>query len=267
MGNKTKNPSSSAAKNPSPPAANSQPGAPAAQDSLFLGRDFPGGPPDPSPDLFHPLPGPTCEELSGIVERDHESVDYPEFRSFNFPGLPLAQFAIAYPDDYRGVDPISKDPIEDVAKPDTISPDSILGGELVLNSSKNFDLFLLALQQLCRNYNLDLYKLRQALYSIRIKNIPEVDSLGADGLTMRLVGAFRQSAKRLAGWLARHDPHYNGPSLGMRYFSALAVEFVKINGYIVSIRAGANDVGGPAEEAFSSSSHVSISSMFSSHWP
>src|SRR4030095_334435 len=232
---------------------------------VHLWTPLPEDLPAAAPNLTHPLPKPAYQTGNPkFNEREPDFADYPEFSSSTSLGyLPV------YPDDFRGLNPVTGQPIQNEIMPEVSSAGSILGGQLVVRMDNKFEHFLLVIQQLCRNYNKDLYDLRGVLYKIRI--------------TLQLPPAavepaatnFRQSALRLAGWLARHDRRYSQPAgghaLGERYCAKLAVEFVKINGYIASIRAGATEpMPGhvdPAEMPFSSSSHISISSMFSSNWP
>jgi hypothetical protein len=188
---------------------------------------------------------------SKLVERHPESIEYPEFRQLTAP----SQAKPVFPDEFIGVDD-DGDGLPNDIMPEVFKPKSILGGKLTVKNGNKFDEFLLELRQRCRNYNLDLYRLRQYLYDERILLQPNPAKKSA------LTNAFNSSATLLADWLEEHDPLDDTAT--SRVFEKLAVEFIKINGYIASIRAAATDVTSASEIIFSSSSHISISSMFSS---
>jgi len=204
------------------------------------------------PNLNHPTPGHYYSSGAGtnLIERRPEFLEYPELRKL--PGAPQAE--PVFPDEFIGVDS-GGDELPNDAMPEVFDPASVLGRDLIVKPGNKFDAFLVELRQRCRNYNLDLYRLRQELYRERI------DSLGNATTRITLTAAFNSSAKQLTAWMEAHDPKHAAPKI----FKLLAVEFVKVNGYIASIRAAATDETTAAEIIFSSSSHISISSMFSSY--
>lgn len=185
-----------------------------------------------------------------LLERYPVFLDYPETRAF--PGSP--GHSPVFPDEFIGTKPTGGG-MPNNHMPEVTSPGAILGGALV-NSGNKFDKFLEHLRQLCRNYNLDLFRLRQELFEIRINGKPDT---GLPPLT----AAFNAATDAISSFLAENDP--DSPDR-VNPFARLVVEFVKINNYIASLRAGADEsTAGPAEVQFSSSSHISISSMFSSY--
>jgi hypothetical protein len=207
------------------------------------------------PELKHPLPRRKVvdeKKRHNILEGSY--IDYPEFASISS----AAKWEAVIPDEFVGAS--SHKPVPNSVMPEASSPVSILGGELVVRAGNKFELFLSTLQQLCRNYNADLYKLRDVMFRQDHRFPPEAHIQEEFGKAKEM---FDLSAERLADWLAQHDPEYHD---GNKHFQRLAVEFVKINDYIASIRAGATEEvpGMGAEYVYSSSSHVSISSMFGS---
>lgn len=199
------------------------------------------------------------DAANDLLIRQAFSLAYPETRAL------LSDPAIirpVCPDEFVGTDLVPESftegkAVPNATMPEASCPESILGGEF-RNTGNAFDRFLERLRQLCRNYNHDLYHLRQDLFRKKFKT-------GSFDLPPK-IAAFRRSADNLSKYLASYDPRLPGNN---KKFVDLAVEFVKINEYIASVRAGCSEPsedGGDSEEAqYSSSSHVSISSMFSSY--
>lgn len=191
----------------------------------------------------------------GVLQKNPSFLPYPETRVEIETGAVRPVFE----DEFVGTTPsgTSSDPVPNDTMLDLSRPDSILGGELI-NSGNPFDVFLVELQQLCRNYNHDLFQLRQDLFRKKFQT-------AAFNLPPK-VTAFERSADQLSAHLRAHDSRLSGNN---GKFSDIVVEFVKVNGYIASIRAGCTEFstfGGSLLEAqYSSSSHISISSMYSSH--
>ena len=224
--------------------------------------------PRPSEDRDLDAPAPTppksryyeYDPEADLLQRFAFSLDYPETRALY---TDAAVIKAVCPDEFVGSDCVPGSigqgtPIPNDTMPEACRPESIIGGEFK-NTGNAFDIFLEKLRQLCRNYNFDLYRVRQELFRVKFSDAAPDD-------LRQNAGYFRRSAEELSKHLALHDsrlPKNNG------VFVDLAVEFVKVNGYIASIRAGCSepsDLGADDEEAqYSSSSHISISSMFSSY--
>lgn len=197
-------------------------------------------------------------QFADLLERHPGFLDYPELRKLAGD----ADHSYVFPDDFIGSTP-NGSAVPDDTKPEARLPHLILGGAFSPTRGNQFDDFLVGLLQCCNNYNSDLFDLRQELFRIR-----KGQNQTANAYTTERIVAFNQSAHSLRTWLEQHDPRLNNGN-----FKCLAVEFVKVNGYIGSIRAGGL---GPIRTAgieevkevqYSSSSHISMSSMFSSYAP
>jgi hypothetical protein len=189
-------------------------------------------------------------DFADLYERFPVFQEYPETRALPTAGTVLPVF----PDEFVGT-AADGSAIQNNTRPE--KPEQILGSKFN-NTGGKFNVFLEALLKACRNYNVDMFNLRQELFHVRM------NARNPGGLAP-LIALFNQAADELSQLLAKNDrrsPDKDDP------FAQLGVEFVKINGYIASIRAGATETDeGAAEFQFSSSSHISVSSMFSSSRP
>jgi len=185
-----------------------------------------------------------------LTERGPLEIPYPEIRDYFGDGV----YDFVYSDDFLFH---TKDNFTEI---DLTNPLEIIGGAFTPTTTTPFNTFLKELMQWCRNYNHDLHAVRRLLFRIRNQGYTPVTQELED-----CVAAFKRSAGNLWLHLAKNDP--TAPEGGLSPFEGLAVELLKLNGFIFSVRVGANETSGPAEYLFSSSSHCSISSMYSSTNP
>lgn len=148
------------------------------------------------------------------------------------------------------------------------SPNWILGGRLNPKQNDAFDDWLVVLCNRIRHYNRALYRLRRLHLRVEL-NAVEMDPLPDDKVVPLL------AEKDWTDQVAALRSH-----LENQFGQACIVDMVEVNGYIVSIRAIAQIFTGRDAEKMaakartfgpqpggSSSSHISISSCFSSPSP
>ena len=165
--------------------------------------------------------------------------------------------------DANGV--ITKEPFQPPLS--SVSSDWVLGGPLNPKQNDKFDDWLVGLCTCIRRYNRALYRLRR-LHLIEEGNSIEMTPLPDDKLDPTL--AEKDWTDQMAALRIHLDNQFG---------KACIVDMVEVNGYIVSIRAIAEVFTGNDSSAMvrarplgpqpggSSSSHISISSAFSSPSP
>ncbi len=138
------------------------------------------------------------------------------------------------------------------------------GAELPPALWSEFNQWLRKLSKLARNYNASLYRLRR-LHLKHQKNKWDMDPLPTDGLKQwDIDGAEKEFMDRAFDLKGHLKPNPDPNSVPRRI-----VEMIQVNGYIVSFRVvdietrrnpNFREFGG------SESSHISLSSAFSSYW-
>lgn len=149
----------------------------------------------------------------------------------------------------------------------------ILGGPIPDEQPRESALttLLRELAVLARRYNASLYRLRRLHFFVTVGRdlaapLPPKNPFGDKDLTadpvvlQRMVNEAEQDFKNVTKAI---DHFIDNAEFGPFQLRLLAADMVEVNGYIVSMRVVARDFA-PNVEAGGSSSHVSISSAFSS---
>jgi hypothetical protein len=230
--------------------------------------------------INHPSPGPFTMRMRDVGWHPDATLDSNDLREELFPEEAIGRddkgFLIPFPvptsQDANGKDVPFLDPTQAGAG-DGFNR-WILGWSVpdVAEDEPPLTTLVRELATACRHYNASLYRLRRLHYHFYHPDdpLPPQNPHGDPELPPRVGTTIAQLvAEAERDWKEVVIPQIqnlldNKQTFGGKDIQVIAADMMEVNGYIVSMRVIAEGVGEGAEVG-GSSSHVSISSAFSSH--